>query len=163
MNTFIRYRRFSIHLLAILFLSTTLQSHPVLAASTADDIVVTIVSNRSTVRMGQTITYTVTVKNLGPDDASFVDVMHGLPSQLRLVSLTCDLGISPDTPFCEYSSLKAGETAVSVLVATPTAQLTHSRNLKVTASINFESADSFDPNMSNNRDSVSTRLIGKLP
>ncbi len=53
------------------------------------------------------------------DDLWKRDVGFSLPDQLNLVSMTCDRGISPDTPFCEYSTLAAGETVVSTLVATP--------------------------------------------
>ena len=91
------------------------------------------------------------------------------PDQLNLVSMTCDKGISPDTPFCEYSSLAAGETVVSTLVATPNpSALTHDRKLTVTANASFEVDCSFDPNCtldpdtSNNSTSITTKLLGKL-
>jgi hypothetical protein len=80
--------------------------------------------------------------------------------------MTCDLGISPDTPFCEYSSLKAGETVISTVVATPNPD-THKKHLNVTADVLFEVDCSFDPNctfdpdLRNNADSVSARLMGK--
>ncbi|HLO34185.1 MAG TPA: DUF11 domain-containing protein [Anaerolineales bacterium] len=142
---------------------------PVLAAQGTSDISVTVVADKSKIKVGEEITYTVTMTNPGPDDAFFVDVRFGLPDQLGLVSMTCDLGISPDTPFCEYSSLLAGETVVSTLVATPNPNApTHDRNLKLTADILFEVDCSFDPNctfdpdLGNNLASVSTKLIGKL-
>jgi uncharacterized repeat protein (TIGR01451 family) len=170
MNKLMNYRRFILTLLGILPLILSLGSSQVaFAATSTSDISVTLVADQSKVEMGQTITYTVTMTNNGPDDAVFVDVGFSLPDQLNLVSMTCDRGISPDTPFCEYSTLAAGETVVSTLVATPTpGALTQDRELTVTANVFFEvdcSYDpncTFDPNSSNNSVSITTKLIGKL-
>jgi uncharacterized repeat protein (TIGR01451 family) len=133
------------------------------------NISITIVTNQDKVKEGQLVTYTATMTNLGSDDAVFVDVGFALPDQLSLVSLTCDRGISPDTPFCEYSTLAAGETVVSILVATPTAGMqTHDRKVKLTANVFFEVDCSYDPNctldqdLSNNSAALTTTLIGKL-
>jgi len=170
MNKLIKYRRFIINMIGILPLIISLGNSKVaFAATSTSDISVTIVADQSKVKAGQTITYTATMTNLGPDDAFFVDVRFGLPDQLNLVSMTCDRGISPDTPFCEYSTLAAGETVVSTLVATPTpGTLTYDRKDTVTANVFFEVDCSFDPNctfdpdLSNNSASLITKLIGKL-
>ena len=171
MNTLIKYRRFIINLIGILPLIISLwSSKPAFAATSGSDIFVTLVADQSKVRVGQTITYTATMTNLGPDDADSVDVRFNLPIQLTLVSMTCDFGISPDTPFCEYSSLKAGETVVSTLIATPNPDaFTRERDLTVTADILLEQDCAFepinctfDPELGNNLASVSTKLIGKL-
>lgn len=171
MNPLGNYRRFILNMIGILPLIISLGSSMVaFAASSTSDISVTIAADQSKVKVGQIITYTATMTNHGPQDASFVDVRFNLPVQLTLVSMTCDLGISPDTPFCEYSSLKAGESVVSTLVATPNPDaLTREKNLLITADILFEQDCAFepinctsDPNLSNNLDSVSTKLIGKL-
>ena len=165
-----KYRRFIINIIGVLPLILSLGSSQVaFAATSTSDISVTLVADQSQVKMGQTITYTATMTNLEPEDAVFVDVGFSLPDQLNLVSMTCDKGISPDTPFCEYSTLAAGETVVSTLVATPTPGApTHDRKLKVTANVFFEvdcSYDpncTFDPNSSNNSASIITKLVGKL-
>jgi len=170
MTQLTKYRRFVIAISGILSLIASLWSGTTaFAATSTADISVTLVANQSKVKMGQNITYTATMTNLGPDNAIFVDVGFSLPGQLQLVSMTCDKGISPDTPFCEYSTLAAGETVVSTLVATPTAgALTNGRKLTVTANVVLEINCSFDPNCtldpisSNNSDGVATRLIGKL-
>jgi|SRR5690349_19166160 len=170
MNRLMKYRRLIVNLLGILPLIISLVSSQVAyAATSTSDIAVTLVADQNKVKSGQTVTYTATMTNLGPEDASFVDVGFSLPDQLNLVSMTCDLGISPDTPFCEYSSLKAGETVVSILVATrnPNAQR-GDRHLTVTAAVSFEVDCTFDPNCTldsnsdNNLASVTTILIGKL-
>ena len=165
MNKLLNYRRFILHLIGILPIIMSLGTSQVaLAATATSDIALTLVAHRA----GDTITYTATMTNLGPDDAVATDVGFTLPDQLRLVSMTCDLGISPDTPFCEYSSLNAGETVVSILVAKPNLGA-HKGNpeLTTTASVFFEidcSFDpncTFDPNLSNNSASVTMKLTGK--
>jgi uncharacterized repeat protein (TIGR01451 family) len=170
MNKLMSYRRFIITLLGILPLILSLGSSQVaFAATSTSDISLTLVADQSHVKMGQTITYTATMTNGGPDDAVFVDVGFSLPDQLNFVSLTCDRGISPDTPSCEYSTLAAGETVVSTLVATPTpGALTKDRKLTITANVFFEVDCTFDPNCTldpnshNNSVSITTKLIGEL-
>src|SRR6266487_1083952 len=148
MNKLRNYRRFLMSMIGILPLIISLGSSKVaFAATSTSDISVTLVADQSEIQPGQNITYTATMTNLGPDDASFVDVGFSLPDELSLVSMTCDLGISPDTPFCEYSSLKSGQTVVSIMVATPIADAPHGdRHLSVRAAISFEVNCSFDPN-----------------
>ena len=138
MNTLLNYRRFIVNLIGILPLILSLGTSQVAHAATAtSDISLTLVADKEHVKMGQTVTYTATMTNLGPDDAIAVDVGFSLPDMLTLVSMTCDR-VSPDTPFCEYSTLAAGETVVSTLVATPTqGSLTQPRKLIVTAHVFF--------------------------
>src|SRR5512141_113067 len=163
MNKFRSYRRFIFSVLGGLSLLATLgTSTPVMAAQVTSDIAVKISASRSTVGPGQTVTYTVTMTNNGPDDATFVDVGFQLSNDLVLVSIECDLGISPDTPFCEYSSLKSGSTVVSKLVARPSqGGLRRPRVVTTTASVFFESVDTLDPNMGNDTTSVKTKLVGR--
>lgn len=171
MNMPRKYSRFIVNLLGIIPLLISLgTAQPVLAATQTSDISVTLVADQSKVKVGQTLTYTATLTNLGPDDADLVDVRFNLPPQLMLVEMTCDFGISPDTPFCEYTSLKAGETVISTLTATPNPEfLTRERDLTVTADILLEQDCAFepinctfDPDLSNNLASVSTKLVGRL-
>ena len=164
-NKLIKYRRFIINLVGIFPLILSLGTSQVaLAATSTSDISLTLVAKRA----GNTITYTATMTNLGPQDAVAVDVGFTLPDQLNLVSMTCDLGISPDTPFCEYSSLNARQTVVSTLVAKPKPGAQRgSPELTTTASVFFEIDCSFDPNctfdpdLSNNSASVTVKLTGK--
>src|SRR6266536_2389065 len=170
MNKLMKYRRFIMNMIGVLPLILSLgTSNVAFAASSTSNISVTIVAERNTVKEGQTITYTATMTNLVPKDANFVDVGFGLPDQLNLVSMICDLGISPDTPFCEYSSLNAGETVISTLVATPNPDVqNHKKHLVTTAAVSFEVDCSFDPNCTfdpnnrNNSASVAIKLIGSL-
>lgn len=161
-----KYQRWVISLFGILSLLATMAS----AAprnwqntQAGTDVSLSVLADRSMLKNGQEVTYTATMTNLGPADATFVDVAFALPDGLRLVSMTCDLGISPDGPFCEYSSLPAGATVVSTLVATPQHSATRARLLTASASVMFENADAFDPNTNNNAASVQIKLIGRLP
>jgi uncharacterized repeat protein (TIGR01451 family) len=165
MNKFLNYRRFIVRIIGILPIIMSLGTSKVaLAATATSDIALSLVAHRA----GDTITYTATMTNLGPDNAVATDVGFTLPDQLKLVSMTCDLGISPDTPFCEYSSLNAGETVVSTLIAKPNLGAQKGNpELTTTASVFFEIDCSFDPNctfdpdLSNNSASVTMKLTGK--
>ena len=169
MNKLLKYRRFIINVIGILPLILSLgTSQAALAATATSDLSLTLVADRSKVKMGQTVTYTATMTNLGPDEAIDVAVAIMLPDQLNVVSLTCDR-VSPDGTFCEYSTLAAGETVVETLVATPTlGSLTKPRKLTVTANVflltdcSFDPHCTFDPDLSNNSVSMTTKLIGKL-
>ena len=163
MNKLKKYRRFLFTAAGILSLVAAVgNSAPASAAQAGSDISVKIVADRAVVRPGQTVMYTVTMTNIGPDDASFVDVGFRLSSQLVLVSMQCDLGISPDTPFCEYSSLPSGHTVVSTLVAIPKSTTRrHQSVVRTVAAVSFETADSFDPHSANNTASIRTRLVGR--
>jgi uncharacterized repeat protein (TIGR01451 family) len=164
MNKLRKLRHWFVSLIGILPLILSLaNSKPVFADTSVSDISVRIFADRHTVRLGENVTFTVKVTNLGPDPAPFVDVYHNLPDQLSFVALTCDLGISPDTPACEYSLIEPGQTVVSTLVATPNpAALPHKRYLVTTATIQFETLDVVDPHLRNNSASVAVQLVGRF-
>ena len=113
MNTLTKYRRFLIAVIGILpLILAPWSSTAVFAAASRSDISVKLIANQSKLKMGQNITYTAIMTNHGPDAASFVDVGFSWPDKLNFVSMTCDKGISPDTPNCEYSALAAGDSAL---------------------------------------------------
>ncbi len=151
--------------LGILSFIATLGSAPMRSAQTSqttNDILVTLSEDQTSLSPGQEITFTAIMKNGGPDNATFVDVTFSLPTQLKIVSMSCDLGISPDGPFCEYSSLPAGASVVSTLVATTESGAPlHARLVKTSASAQFEDTGILDPDLKNNMASVRTRLIVK--
>ena len=165
MNKLPKYRQVIFATIAILLLVLSLgNSRRVLAAQNTADVSVTLIANKSRVKVGENITYTVTATNHGPDAALLVFVYHGLSDQLNFVSVTCDRGISSDGPFCEYSVLEPGESVVSIFIATPNPDIQNQeRNaLTATAVTSFESADTLDSNRGNNWASVTVRLIGRL-
>ncbi len=145
-------------LVLLLFCASSAQ--PALAQGSTD-LSVTIVADRDKVKPGQQVTYTVVATNLGPDAAPLVDVIHSLPDQLQVVSLTCDRGISPDGPFCEYESLAVGARVISTLVATPIADPgEHAKQVTTTAHVGLETTETVDPNASNNDASITVKLNG---
>ncbi len=151
--------------LGILSFIATLGSAPMRPAQTSqttNDISVTLSEDQTSLAPGGQIAFTAVMQNLGPDDATFVDLAFNLPSQLKIVSMSCDLGISPDGPFCEYSSLPAGASVVSTLVATTESGAPlHARLVKTSAAGLFENTGILDPDLKNNTASVRTRLIVK--
>jgi len=152
-------------LFGIVPLLLALAPQTVLAASARSDVSIRLVADRTHVRPGQQITYRATMTNRGPNDATLVDTVFTWPGRLQPLAMTCDRGISPDTPNCEYLTLKAGESVVSVFKATP---LTGARRggskVTVTARVSFEvdcrfdPTCTFDPNMRNDASSVTTTL-----
>ncbi len=150
MNTLSKYRQLIVAAIGIASLVMSLGiSGRALAAQNMADV---------------SVTYIVTITNLGPNAALFVEVAHGLSDQLNFVSVTCDGGISSDGPFCEYSILQPGQNAVSILIATPNPSIqNHERNaLTATATTSFETADTIDSDNGNNWASVTVKLIGRL-
>lgn len=157
-------RRLCLSLLGILSLVATLGSaSAVTNTGNATDIAVSIAADRKIVRVGQDVTFTMTATNLGPGDATFVDFGLQLPAQFVVLSMSCDLGISPDGSFCEYSSLPSGATVVSEVVVTPKLDSgPRGRVLPTSVSMLFENADAVDPNLGNNTASVKVKIVGRL-
>jgi uncharacterized repeat protein (TIGR01451 family) len=165
MNTLPKYRQLIVAMIGILSLVLSLgNSGQALAAQNRADLAITIVADQNRVKVGEHITYTVTVTNLGPDAALLVGVSHGLSDQLNFVSATCAGGTNSDGPFCEYSILQPGQSAVSILIATPNPSIRNGeRNaLTATATTSLETADAIDSNSGNNWASVTVKLIGRL-
>jgi uncharacterized repeat protein (TIGR01451 family) len=165
MNKLPKYRQLIVTAIGILSLIMLLgNSGRALAAQNIADVSITIVADKSRMKVGENIIYTVKATNLGPDAAFLVDVTHSLSDQLNFVSVTCDLGISSDGPFCEYSVLEPGESVVSIFNATPNPDIQNQdRNaLTATATTSFETADTIDPDSANNWASVTVKLIGRL-
>jgi len=168
MNSLRSFRYLVSGVLGILSLMATLASSAPRnfrqASQAASDVAVSMMADRDLVRAAQNISYTVTMTNLGPNDATFVDVAFAIPDGLQILSITCDQAISPDGPFCEYAGLPAGASLDSTLIATPqSGRAQHSRIATVSAWILFENADALDPNNTNNSATVKTKVIGRLP
>ncbi len=162
MNTLKTRRYVMLSFLGMLSMMATLAAAPLRspgAAQTTNDISIKISEDHTSVTVGGQVTYTVVATNFGPDDATGVDVGLKLPAQLKAVSMNCDLGISPDSPFCEYNSLPVGSHVVTTVVVTPnSATRLHRQLLRVTASVLFENPGVLDPDLKNNTASIRTLL-----
>ncbi len=131
-----------------------LGGHTVAAQDTAD-LQVTKVAAQKTVRMGETVTYTVTVTNLGPGTATSVVFGDSLPDQLNLVDSTC----GAVSAFCSVESLPSGASATMTIVATPISNLARGERRITNAAFILQSATS-DPNPSNDQASVTVQFVG---
>jgi len=135
------------------------------AAQGGADLKLTKVADRKNVRIGENITYTITLTNLGSDTATDVVFGDPLPDPLNLVSFACSQGsISGGSggTFCAVESVPSGASVSATLVATPIANPAKSeRRFSNTAFISQSATP--DPNSINNRASVETRIIGKTP
>ena len=76
------------------------------APPTADMGVVSLHASRQTAATGTRVTFTEVIRNNGPETVE----MDTLPQITggTLVGEVCDLGISPDTPNCEYGDVAPG-------------------------------------------------------
>jgi uncharacterized repeat protein (TIGR01451 family) len=135
---------------------------PAAAQGTAD-LKLTKVADSKNVRIGENITYTITLTNLGPDTATGVVFGDPLPDPLNLVSFTCSQGTtSSGGSFCAVESVPSGASVTATLVATPITNPAKSERRFTNTAFISESATP-DPNSNNNSASVRTHIIGKTP
>jgi uncharacterized repeat protein (TIGR01451 family) len=127
------------------------------AAQEPADLQITKVAGSKTVRVGNTVTYTVTLTNLGPGVATNVVFGDSLPDQLNLVNSTC----GSVSAFCSLGALPPGASATLIIVATPITNLARNeRRISNTAFV-AESATT-DPDLSNNQASTIVRVVGPI-
>jgi uncharacterized repeat protein (TIGR01451 family) len=113
------------------------------------DVSVTKTVDNPTPNVGDTVTFTLTVGNAGPDVATGVQVNDLLPAGLSFVSATPSTGsYNAVTGIWTVGSVAVGATATLLIHATVTAP----GALTNTATV---AADQFDPNLANNTSSVS--------
>jgi uncharacterized repeat protein (TIGR01451 family) len=85
--------------------------------------------------VGETLTYTLTVANNGPDDATEVTVTDTLPAGVAFVSATAGCVNSAGTVTCTVGALTNGATAtMTITVTAPTTPGTISNTASVTGS-----------------------------
>jgi uncharacterized repeat protein (TIGR01451 family) len=123
---------------------------PQAAASGTADLALTQSVSNQTPNVGDTVVFTVTLTNLGPDTATSVAVEDLLPAGLQFVSATPSQG-SYDSSTGVWTvgmvSTTGSQTLViQALVVSPTAQTN-------TATVSH--SDQYDPNTTNNTASVS--------
>jgi uncharacterized repeat protein (TIGR01451 family) len=147
--------RIAVGLLAAMLL-TGLGAGTAAGQETAD-LQITKIAAHQTVRVGETVTYTVTVTNLGPGTATGVIFGDSIPDQLNLVDSTC----GAISAFCTVDSLPSDASSTITIVATPIPNLARDeRRISNTAFI--LQSDTSDPNPSNNQDSAVVRVVGPL-
>jgi uncharacterized repeat protein (TIGR01451 family) len=123
------------------------------------DLQITKVASSKTVRVGGTVTYTVTLKNLGPGVAAGVVFGDSLPDQLNFVDSTCSAPGSEGS-FCTVGSLPSGASTTLTILATPITNLARNeRRISNTAFI-AEFGTTSDPNPGNDQASATVRFVG---
>jgi uncharacterized repeat protein (TIGR01451 family) len=132
------------------------------AASTATgdiaDLSVTKSDSPDPVQVGQLLTYTIQVSNLGPQDATGVTATDALPSHADFVSATSSAGTCKrqgNRAICDIGKLAADppqSNAVTILV-----RVRPARPGTITNSVSVQSAES-DPVSINDRAEASTRV-----
>lgn len=84
------------------------------------DLVITKSPKPKTIRLGKTVTYTVKVRNRGPDDAENVVIVEQRAKQDSILSITPQLQcVRTPVPACLVGTVKAGETKTYKVVARP--------------------------------------------
>jgi uncharacterized repeat protein (TIGR01451 family) len=132
-----------------------LGAETVTAQETAD-LQITKVASSKTVRVGETVTYTVTLTNLGPGVATGVVFGDSLPDQLNLVESTC----GAVSAFCTVDNLPSGASSTLTIVATPITNLARNeRRISNTAFV-ADFGTTSDPNPGNDQASTIVRVAG---
>ena len=129
--------------------------------ATAQDLRLTKVADSNHVRIGETITFTITLTNPGPGIATGIVFGDSLPDPLNLVSFTCSQGTVINQSFCSLASLGPGASVTATLVATPITNPAQSERHFSNTSFIAECATP-DPNSSNNTASVRVHIIGNI-
>jgi uncharacterized repeat protein (TIGR01451 family) len=156
----LRTARFAFALLAALVVLVGGSVQPAAAQEGTADLAITKVGESKKVRIGENITYTITLTNLGPDTATGVVFGDPLPDPLNLVSFTCSQGSSNGGSFCTVDSVPSGASVTATLVATPITNPAQSERRFTNAAF-ISGSTTFDPNTTNDISTVRTHIVGK--
>jgi uncharacterized repeat protein (TIGR01451 family) len=113
----------------------------------AADLSITKADNADPIVQGSDITYTLTVANAGPDEATDVTLTDPLPIGTNLQAVasqgTCD--ISDSTVTCELGTLAAGASAtVTITVTAVSAEVVTNHATVNAAEFDFDESDNAD-------------------
>jgi uncharacterized repeat protein (TIGR01451 family) len=125
------------------------------------DLALTKTASPNPVRIGQDLTYTLTVRNLGPNFAQGLSLIDTLPADVTVVSADFQSGscsFSGGTVLCGLGFLINGGSSQAVIVVKPTkaGRITNSGEVRLSAG---PSGGSRDPNPSNNTATATTDVI----
>lgn len=128
------------------------------------DLKVTKTSSTGSVNVGDPITYTIKVENLGPETATGVTVTDSLPKEVDFVSANSTQGTCApqgQKVVCAIGTLETGAAAkVSSATVTLNVVARKSGNATNTASV---TSNQKDPDGSNDSASVTVRVLEKVP
>jgi uncharacterized repeat protein (TIGR01451 family) len=149
-------------LVGIVLLTLVLLAGLPLSAQTARvgaDLVVKKTADRRTAHVGDSVTYTITLTNRGPETATNVLLGEGAPDELGPTAFDCGGG-TPVGQFafaCRYESLAKGETVTATFVATITPDAAPGEQVTNTAFV--AEASTPDPRPRNNEDSATIKIL----
>lgn len=118
------------------------------AVEEAADLSITKTVDETEPVFGETVTFTLTVTNHGPDDATNVTAIDTLPEGLTFVDATPSGDYDAETGIWTIGSLAVDET-VTLTIQAEVATLESVENIAA-----IHSSDQLDPNLDNNTDSV---------
>jgi hypothetical protein len=134
--------------------------HPADAAGTAD-LSITMKGNHKVLKIGATMTFTVTVTNLGPNEATGVNFGIGVSDSYANFGGTCPDGSTSN--MCSVGTMASGA-SVSVLfrVMALCCNCCPDDLGVAVASVNHD-ADTVDPVSANDEVRIETKFVGKPP
>ncbi|MFL5761444.1 MAG: hypothetical protein ACJ789_17115 [Thermomicrobiales bacterium] len=142
-----------------LLLATTLgiaAPHRAAAQGLTADLAILRITGPHQAKPGKVITFKIVATNLGPA-TSQLDVAVTSSGGLQLDFLQCDLGVSADGPFCEYSNVAPGERRTTLAVAVVLSGAGSTGTL--TACTNSE-GQTEDPNPGNDCSTLTIAIAG---
>ncbi len=134
--------------------SFTIQYSPPMVVVASADLSITKTDSADPVNAGDSLTYTVTVDNAGPDTATNVVVTDTLPAGVTLVSTSGCTEDPNGVPMCSLGDIAAGGSAsYTIMVSVDAATVGTITNMASVAS------DTDDPDTGNNMVSEDTTVI----
>jgi len=157
--------RRSYSLLSLLAVTTMLAgwlalAPPPVAATGTADLAVTMAGDKRHLRFGDTITFTVTVTNLGPDGATGVTVGVGASDSYADFGGTCPDGSTSN--ICDLGNLASGD-SVTVRFRLGTSQSCPPDRLGVAVASVSHDANTIDPISANDSVRTETKFVGEPP
>jgi uncharacterized repeat protein (TIGR01451 family) len=156
--------RRSYSLLTLLAVTTMLSGWlalaPPLAAEGTADLAVTMVGDTRHLKFGNTITFTATVTNHGPDTATGVTLFLGVSDSYADFGGTCPDGSTSN--ICDLGTLASGA-SVTVLFRLGTSNSCPPDRLGVAVASVSHDVETVDPISANDSVRTETKFVGKPP
>jgi uncharacterized repeat protein (TIGR01451 family) len=131
------------------------------AAQDTADLALTKEVDKKHAKIGENMTFTITLTNLGPSTATDVTFGDPVPDPLNLVSIACSQGVAVGSS-CEVGSVASGVSVTATLVLTPITNPARSERKFTNTAFISESATT-DPNSGNNSATLDLHIVGKTP